>query len=341
MADSSVTFGTPVATPPSGTAISTRTNASGEQMQVVMLGVDGSDSVVPSDAANGLTTVPAGDSVTTGTITASGQSVTAAVGAGMQSWGYAIYGTYATGLVLQFEASPDGGTTYQGVEMVQQTVTLGQVATLSHTVNQTTFFVGPIPMGTTHVRVRASSWPAATGTANIRLSQSSAPRAQPLSTLATVTSVSSISPGSGATSLGKAEDAAAASGDVGLFALGVRNDALAVPASNDGDYSQFSVDARGATFVNPATFLYSHISTAATTTVKSGAGNLHSISVNTKGTVASTITVFDNTAGSGAVIGVIDSLNLSGAFVLDVAFGTGLTIVTTGTIAPDLTVSYR
>lgn len=85
---------------------------------------------------------------------------------------------------------------------------------------------------------------------------------------------------------------------------------------------------------------FAHISTATTTTVKTGAGILHSITVNTLGTVASTATVYDNTSGSGTVIAVINTLALSGSFVLDVAFSTGLTIVTTGTAAPDLTVSY-
>lgn len=86
---------------------------------------------------------------------------------------------------------------------------------------------------------------------------------------------------------------------------------------------------------------YAHIATATTTVVKSGAGSLHSIIVNTKGTVASTITAYDNTAGSGTVIAVIDSLTLSGLFTYDIAFTTGLTLVTTGTVAPDITVSYR
>lgn len=86
---------------------------------------------------------------------------------------------------------------------------------------------------------------------------------------------------------------------------------------------------------------YAHISTATTTTIKSGAGVLHNISVNALGTVASSCTVYDNTAGSGTIIGVINTLNLSGSFVLDVAFSTGLTLVTTGTVAPDITVSYR
>ena len=43
-----------------------------------------------------------------------------------------------------------------------------------------------------------------------------------------------------------AEDSAAASGDIGNFVLGVRNDANSVVTSNDGDYSQISVNDKGA-----------------------------------------------------------------------------------------------
>lgn len=108
------------------------------------------------------------------------------------------------------------------------------------------------------------------------------------------------------------------------------------------DGSQW-VRARGDTNgIYVAGYSRSHISTATTTTVKSGAGVLHSIVINTKGTVASTITVYDNTAGSGTVIAVIDSLTPIGALYLyDVLFTTGLTLVTTGTVAPDVTVAYR
>jgi hypothetical protein len=84
----------------------------------------------------------------------------------------------------------------------------------------------------------------------------------------------------------------------------------------------------------------SHITTATTTTVKTGAGMLAKVIVNTKGTVASTITIYDNTAASGTVLAIIDSLNLSGTFVYELAFSIGLTVVTTGTVAPDVTVSY-
>lgn len=86
---------------------------------------------------------------------------------------------------------------------------------------------------------------------------------------------------------------------------------------------------------------FSNITTATTTTVKSGAGVLHTICVNSLGTVASTAIVYDNTAGSGTKIATLNTLALLGCQTYDVAFSTGLTIVSTGTIAPDITVSYR
>lgn len=95
------------------------------------------------------------------------------------------------------------------------------------------------------------------------------------------------------------------------------------------------------TSVTPAGNSVSNITTSTTTVVKSGAGVLHGININTKGTVASTVTVYDNTAGSGTKLATLDSLNLAGWNQYDVAFATGLTIVTTGTSAPDITVSYR
>lgn len=60
---------------------------------------------------------------------------------------------------------------------------------------------------------------------------------------------SSISPGGGATSLGKAEDAAHTTGDIGVFMLGVRNDTNATFTSNDSDYSPIKVDGSGQIYV--------------------------------------------------------------------------------------------
>lgn len=55
----------------------------------------------------------------------------------------------------------------------------------------------------------------------------------------------------GATTIGKAEDAAHSSSDVGVFALAVRNDAAGTTfTSTDGDYSPIAVDSKGSVAVN-------------------------------------------------------------------------------------------
>lgn len=84
-----------------------------------------------------------------------------------------------------------------------------------------------------------------------------------------------------------------------------------------------------------------HLTTAATTTVKSGAGMLKRVVINLgTGTL---ITMYDNTAASGTVIGIINP-PATNTFVepraveYDINFSTGLTIVTTGTW--DLTIVY-
>lgn len=82
---------------------------------------------------------------------------------------------------------------------------------------------------------------------------------------------------------------------------------------------------------------YARISTATTTTVKSGAGFLHTITIGK--TAAGDITIYDNTAGSGTVIALLKASIAEQTFTFDVAFATGLTIVTAG--ASDITVSYR
>jgi hypothetical protein len=82
-------------------------------------------------------------------------------------------------------------------------------------------------------------------------------------------------------------------------------------------------------------FSYKNISTATTTTIKSGAGILHMMCVNTVGT---TVVLFDNTAGSGTKIASWTTTAL-GCFQMDVAFSLGLTAVTVG--SGDLTFAYQ
>lgn len=58
--------------------------------------------------------------------------------------------------------------------------------------------------------------------------------------------VLSVIPGTSATRLGKAEDAAHTTGDVGVMSLAVRKDTGAALAGADGDYAPLQVDADGA-----------------------------------------------------------------------------------------------
>ena len=64
--------------------------------------------------------------------------------------------------------------------------------------------------------------------------------------------VTSIIPGTGATNLGKAEDAAHSSGDTGVMPLAVRNDDIAALGGADGDYAPLQVNAAGALYTNDA-----------------------------------------------------------------------------------------
>ena len=60
-----------------------------------------------------------------------------------------------------------------------------------------------------------------------------------------------VAAGTNANSLGKAEDAVAASGDTGVMMLGVRTDTPATTTSASGDYHPFEIDANGALWTHP------------------------------------------------------------------------------------------
>jgi hypothetical protein len=84
-------------------------------------------------------------------------------------------------------------------------------------------------------------------------------------------------------------------------------------------------------------FPNTYISSATTTVVKTGVGVLHSIVVGE--TAAGSITIYDNTAGSGTIIGVLKASIAEGTYVFNTSFSVGLTIVTAG--ASKITVNYR
>lgn len=80
-------------------------------------------------------------------------------------------------------------------------------------------------------------------------------------------STTSDTPGTGATNLGKAEDAAHTSGDTGVAAWGVRNDNLATTYGQDQDYGPLATDLNGRVMVaqKAATATLSNVSTSGTT----------------------------------------------------------------------------
>ena len=87
---------------------------------------------------------------------------------------------------------------------------------------------------------------------------------------------------------------------------------------------------------------YAHLNSTGTTTIKSGAGILRRVVINTKGTGSNTLTIYDNTSGSGTVIAAIDTVNgVSGHFEYNVAFSIGLTVVNATGTSADITVIYE
>lgn len=100
-------------------------------------------------------------------------------------------------------------------------------------------------------------------------------------------------------------------------------------------------------------FNYNNITTNATTTIKTGSGLLASFTLNNPGKISVAdlvITAYDNTAASGTVIGTwtipvasaTATEQVAPPQILNVKFGTGLTIVTSGpTVPANLTFSYR
>lgn len=89
------------------------------------------------------------------------------------------------------------------------------------------------------------------------------------------------------------------------------------------------------------TFKYANLAANETTVIKSAPGILHSITINDQGASANTVSVYDNTAGSGTKIATIDSVTTIGTLLYDVEFATGLTIVIATGTAADITVCYE
>lgn len=84
-------------------------------------------------------------------------------------------------------------------------------------------------------------------------------------------------------------------------------------------------------------FTHTNVAAATTTVCKPDAGVLGSLTVNT--TAAGAITIYDNTTASGTKIATIKASVAEQTFNFNVAFATGLTVVTAA--ASDITIAWR
>jgi hypothetical protein len=126
--------------------------------------------------------------------------------------------------------------------------------------------------------------------------------------------------------------------------VGGRDDSGDLQTLNITSFNELSIQFRNS---------FRNITGNGTTTVKSGAGRLHGISINnnyTNGTIA----VYDNTAASGTLIGTFQVASPSGGLLsssgipspvfvgpLGAEFSTGLTVVTAGSSNNNITVYYK
>lgn len=198
--------------------------------------------------------LPAATAITTGTLASS----TATVSADVSHESYAIImitGTF-TGFNGTFEASIDGGTTYFGIQVSRSTT--GVIDTVTGVLGAAPAYAWRVNAnGYTNIRLRATAL--TTGSVSVSISfgafaVDNVPSVALQSSTNTIGAISSIGtsvvPGVGATNLGKAEDAAHASGDTGVQMLAVRNDggATALTSAN-GDYSPVAVSPDGSQHV--------------------------------------------------------------------------------------------
>lgn len=133
-----------------------------------------------------------------------------------------------------------------------------------------------------------------------------------VTTVATVTNLAtigtSVTPGTATANLGKAEDAAHASGDTGVLALAVRNQGAATLTSADGDNSGIGVDAYGAVYQAPHPGRFSCFLQAVTVTTQCFAAPA---------------------AGLRAYVTSVSASNQAATVqTLDIVFGTGANCVT-------------
>ena len=158
--------------------------------------------------------------------------------------------------------------------------------------------------------------------------------------------VTSIVPGTGATNLGKAEDAAHSSADVGVAALGVVETTSGGTSATDGDYANITLNSDGAQRIQSLPHTTGGLSFVRLTdideteeTVKGSAGMVYAIHLeNTSTTAAVYVHLYDaaspdTSSTDSDVFFVIPAANaadeprvLDEVFPFGIPFGTAITI---------------
>lgn len=146
--------------------------------------------------------------------------------------------TVAGSATVNFEMSADNNT---WVACMAQNNATGVVATTATATGHYYVCVA----GAQTFRARISSWSSGAVDVDITAFYGTPLLPSAVSTSgASSTAVTSVVPGTGATNLGKAEDAVHSSGDVGVMALAVANDTYSVLAAS-GDYIPLAADTAG------------------------------------------------------------------------------------------------
>lgn len=176
--------------------------------------------------------------------------------------------------------------------------------------------------------------------------------------LATVTNVAtigtSVTPGTAAANLGKAEDSVHSSGDTGIFILGVSNENLTAFAAASGDYIPEAVNRYGLKYVTApiATQVSSNgtpiTSTTTSVVVAPGAGThlrVVRIHISNGGSTATWVAIRDGAAGTQHYRtylpqGGLISLNLNLSAPLDLTSATRLDIVLSAAGSVEYELSY-
>jgi hypothetical protein len=111
-----------------------------------------------------------------------------------------------------------------------------------------------------------------------------------------------------------------------------------------GDGSWALVVAMAGGFVAVPGWSSQHVTGAGATyaAIKTGAGTLHSVSINKLSVGGTGLTLYDSLTGTGTVLAVIDTTAALTTLLYDLAFSTGLTAVQNdgGTTHADVTIAY-